>query len=197
MEFDQFKIKFSSIWHASNRKSTMRWPFLSLSIVFKEPSNVYGDKKGSRMSSCVIDDSAKKCSTINNGFCHFMSPQEEEKGHKMKSCLWTLFQFNQSLPFSRKFILNWLYHSCTYKNCVKSTLCWVEARSVFTEKAKLWKITRNSIISLFHEKKKKSNTFWRKFLTSSIELSGFQLSRPRNIIFFNRQITNLGIHTFN
>ena len=60
----------------------MWWP--TLSIVFKEPSNVYGDKKGSRMSSCVIDDSAKKCSTINNGFCHFMSPQEEEKGHKMK-----------------------------------------------------------------------------------------------------------------
>ena len=82
MEFDQFKIKFSSIWHASNTKSTMWWP--TFSIVFKEPSNVYGDKKGSRMSSCVIDDSAKKCSTINNGFCHFMSPQEEEKGHKMK-----------------------------------------------------------------------------------------------------------------
>ena len=83
MEFDQFKIKFSSIWHASNRKKHyVVWP--TFSIVFKEPSNVYGDKKGSRMSSCVIDDSAKKCSTINNGFCHFMSPQEEEKGHKMK-----------------------------------------------------------------------------------------------------------------
>ena len=60
----------------------MWWP--TFSIVFKEPSNVYGDKKGSRMSSCVIDDLAKKCSTINNGFCHFMSPQEEEKGHEMK-----------------------------------------------------------------------------------------------------------------
>ena len=69
---------------------------------------------------------------------------------RWKSCLWTLFQFNQSLPFSRKFILNWLYHSCTYKNCVKSTLCWVEARSVFTEKAKLLKITRNRIISRSH-----------------------------------------------
>ena len=186
MEFDQFKIKFSSIWHASNRKKHyVVWP--TFSIVFKEPSNVYGDKKGSRMSSCVIDDSAKKCSTINNGFCHFMSPQEEEKGHKMKILSLNFVSVQSKFAIFTKIhselTLPFLYVQKLRE--INFVLSWSEKR--FHGKSKTVKNYAKQHHLSFSRKKKKSNTFWRKFLTSSIELSGFQLSRPRNIIFFNRQ----------
>ena len=112
---------------------------------------------------------------------------------RWKSCLWTLFQFNQSLPFSRKIHFE-LTLPFLYKNSVKSTLCWIEIR--FHGKSKTVKnYAKSHHLSLALIYTKKLNTFWRKFLTSSFKLSAFQLSRPWNVIFFNRQ-NYKSIHTF-
>ena len=120
---------------------------------------------------------------------------------RWKSCLWTLFQFNQSLPFSRKIHLSWLYYSCTKIPWNQLYFVLKQRESFSRKNAKLWKL-REITSPLFFTKKnikyiltKMSYLLFRTFGISALSPMQYNfLQSPKLQIYTHFSINSTHFH---